>query len=86
MGKKRHNEWITQYKITTRLNKITAPNKNREEKERLRKELRNLTHGFWFRKFIRIRQILHSRSAAEDKCHKIEEILDTPFDPWKRGY
>jgi hypothetical protein len=86
MGKKKHDEFVTQYKITRRLNKIAAPNKRPEERKRLHKELRNLTYGFWYQKFTRIRQILHSRSIADDKCRKIEEILDTPFDPWKRGY
>jgi len=86
MGKTRNDEWVTQYKITRRLNKIAAASKNPQERERLRKELRNLTYGFWFRKFVGIRQILHSRNTTDDKCRKIEEVLDIPFDPWKRGY
>jgi len=86
MGKKKNDEWVTQYKITRRLNKIAAANKSPQERERLHKELRNLTYRFWYQKFMRIRQTLHSRNTTDDKCHKIEEILDIHFDPWKRGY
>jgi len=84
MGQKKDDEWITQYKITRRLTKIAAPNKNVEEREKLHKELRNLTHDFWYQKFKRIREKLHSDNAADDKCRDIQKILDIPFEPWKK--
>ncbi len=84
MGKEKDDEWITQYKITRRLTKIAAPNKSAEEREKLHKELYDLTHGFWYRKFKMIRQKLHSSNAADDKCRYIQKILDTPFEPLKK--
>ena len=84
MGKNKDDEWITQYKITRRLTKIAAPNKSAEDREKLRKELYDLTHGFWFQKFKRIREKLHSGNAADDKCRDIQKILDFPVEPWKK--
>ena len=84
MGKNKDDEWITQYKITRRLTKIAAPNKSAEEREKLRKELYDLTHDFWYQKFKKIREKLHSGNATDDKCRDIQKILDFPVEPWKK--
>jgi hypothetical protein len=77
MGKRRYDEWITQLNITNLLNKITKTN-SESERQRLRDQLYEWTHGFWFQKFKLIREILKTEDRADSKCHRIVKVLDTP--------
>ncbi len=77
MANKKTDEYNTQYKITSRLNKIVATD-DRKKRDELRDELYDLTNHFWYRKFTVIRNVLLDNASAETKCNKIRQVLDTP--------
>ena len=77
MARKRPDEWTTQFNITNRLNEI-ADAEGRTDRKRIRGELREWTHDFWFQKFKMIRKTLRSKDSSENKCQKIQKILDCP--------
>jgi len=79
MTKKRTGEYKTQYKITRRLNRIVTTDDRNKQKE-LKKELYELTHDFWYRKFTEIRNILQGNASDETKCNKIQQVIDMPKD------
>ena len=79
MTNKKTDEYKTQYKITSRLNKIVTTDDRKKRKE-LKDELYGLTNRFWYRKFKKIRNVLQSNASAETKCNKIQQIIDTPKD------
>ncbi|MFC1738232.1 hypothetical protein ACFL1G_04175 [Planctomycetota bacterium] len=77
MARKRPDEWITQLNITNRLNEI-ADIESKTDRRRIIDELRKWTHDFWYQKFKMIRKTLRSKDSFENKCHKIQSILDCP--------
>ena len=52
MAQKKTNEYTTQYKITKRLNAIDISGDNTQ----IKNELRDITYGFWYKKFKKIRR------------------------------
>lgn len=77
MTNKKTYEYKTQYKITSRLNKIVRTDDRKKRKE-LRDELYDLTNHFWYRKFTVIRNVLQCNASAETKCNEIQQVIDTP--------
>jgi hypothetical protein len=77
MSRKRPDEWITQLNITNRLKEI-ADTESRTDRGKIRDELREWTHDFWYQKFKMIRKTLRSKNSFENKCQKIQRILDCP--------
>ena len=79
MANKKADEYKTQYKITSRLNKIITIDDGKKREE-LRDELYDLTNHFWYRKFTVIRNVLLGNASAETKCNEIQQVIDTPKD------
>lgn len=77
MSKKRLDEYKTQYKISGLLNKIVLTN-DRSKRGKLKDELYEWTNGFWYQKLKKIRKTLKSKDSDENKCYKIQRILDCP--------
>lgn len=77
MRNKVTDEYKTQLNITNRLNKI-VDTEDRFERKKIKHELRDLTHGFWYQKYKKIREIIESKDSSDNKCFKIKKALDTP--------
>jgi len=77
MTNKKPNEYRTQYKITIRLNKIVTTDDRKKRKE-LIDELYDFTNQFWYRKFMRIRNVLQGNASPETKCNEIQQVIDAP--------
>jgi len=81
MGK-RDDEYRSQQMITRRLNGM-AMSEDKTSRERINEDIREWTHGFWYHKFIKIRNILRqSEISGESRCSKIQEVIDTPKEKW----